>query len=104
MFGSRIAHRSGPNLTDTRRAAFFGTYHFEASRPNLSAEYWAHRREHFPPDHGELAIYHIHLFLADFVFVERKEGELYEAGFKLFGYSSPFTKPAGAAGVAEIVE
>lgn len=75
VFGSRIAHRSGPNLTSKRRAAIFGTYHFEAHRPEMSAEYWAHRRVNFPPDH------------------EREEGESYEAGFKLFGYSSPFTKP-----------
>lgn len=54
VFGSRIAHRSGPNLTDQRRAAIFGTYHFEAQRPDMSAEYWAHRRLNFPPDHGGL--------------------------------------------------
>lgn len=78
IFGSRMAHRSGPNLTSRRRAALFGTYHFEADQPDMSDKYWAHRRINFPPDH------------------ERVEGENYEAGFKLFGYSSPFTKPGSA--------
>jgi hypothetical protein len=31
---------------------------------------------------------------------ERIEGEDYKAGFKLFGYSSPFTKPGEGAEVA----
>ena len=53
VFGSRIAHRSGPNLTPSRRAAIFGTYHFESERPEMSTEYWAHRRVNFPPDHGK---------------------------------------------------
>ncbi|KAI5777425.1 hypothetical protein EDC01DRAFT_404937 [Geopyxis carbonaria] len=75
IFGSLLAHRSGPNPTSKRRAAMFATYHFEAGKPNMREEYYAHRRLHFPPDH------------------EREEGNEYKEGFKLYGYSSPFVLP-----------
>lgn len=54
IFGSVLAHRSGPNSTDKRRAAVFGTYHFEVDRTDLREKYYAHRRLYFPPDHGKV--------------------------------------------------
>jgi hypothetical protein len=56
IFGSRTVHRSGPNPTGRRRAAIFGTYHFEAEQPDMRERYWAHRRIYFPPDHGTLLL------------------------------------------------
>ena len=53
IFGSRLAHRSGPNPTDDRRAAIFATYHFDMSRKELRDEYYNHRQLHFPSDHGK---------------------------------------------------
>jgi hypothetical protein len=56
IFVSTIAHRSGPNPTAHRRAATFGTYHFELDQPDMRDRYYRHRREVFPPDHGTLSI------------------------------------------------
>ncbi|KAI0468404.1 hypothetical protein F4859DRAFT_524348 [Xylaria cf. heliscus] len=75
IFGSVLVHRSGPNLTGKRRAAVFGTYHFQLDQPDLRERYYAHRRTYFPPDH------------------EREKNEGYQEGWTMFAYSSPFTRP-----------
>lgn len=53
IFGSLLAHRSGPNPTSSKRAACFATYNFKEDGEDLRQKYYAHRREHFPPDHGQ---------------------------------------------------
>jgi 2-aminoethylphosphonate dioxygenase len=53
IFGTVLAHRSGPNPTNKQRAAVFATYHFKSDGTDLREKYYAHRRLFFPPDHGE---------------------------------------------------
>ncbi|KAI1091277.1 hypothetical protein F5B19DRAFT_493505 [Rostrohypoxylon terebratum] len=72
---ARLSSPLRSNMTKKRRAAVFGTYHFQLNQPDLREKYYAHRRVHFPPDH------------------EREKGEAYKEGWTMFAYSSPFTKP-----------
>jgi hypothetical protein len=51
MFGSHLAHRSGPNKTDTQRASVYATYHMASDDKDSRSRYYADRRENFPPDH-----------------------------------------------------
>ncbi|RYP33059.1 hypothetical protein DL767_004909 [Monosporascus sp. MG133] len=50
IFNESMAHRLGPNKTDQRRAAVFGTYHFDQSQPDLRDQFYAHRLMHSPPE------------------------------------------------------
>ena len=52
LFGSYLAHRSGPNKTDRRRASLYATFHRRSDGDDLRTKYYAHRRVMFPPDHG----------------------------------------------------
>jgi len=54
IFGSHLAHRSGPNETEKRRASLYATFHAKSDGLDLREKYYAHRRVAFPPDHGEL--------------------------------------------------
>lgn len=58
LFGSHLAHRSGPNRTNTSRSMIYATYHGKSDGENLRQEYYRHRRENFPPDSGELTYIH----------------------------------------------
>jgi 2-aminoethylphosphonate dioxygenase len=53
IFGSHLAHRSGPNNTSKPRASVYATYHNVSDGTDLRSRYYADRRENFPPDHGE---------------------------------------------------
>lgn len=53
VFGSHLAHRSGPNATADRRASLYATFHGSLDGNNLREQYYAHRRVAFPPDHGK---------------------------------------------------
>ena len=53
IFNESMAHRVAPNGTDQRRAAVFGTYHFDLSHPDLRDRFYAHRLIHSPPENGE---------------------------------------------------
>ncbi|EPS36013.1 hypothetical protein H072_10457 [Dactylellina haptotyla CBS 200.50] len=39
IFGSSMAHRSGPNLTNSQRAGFFATYNFQEDGTDLREKY-----------------------------------------------------------------
>jgi ectoine hydroxylase-related dioxygenase (phytanoyl-CoA dioxygenase family) len=54
LFGSHLAHRSGPNRSSTRRSMIYATYHGKSDGEDLRQRYYKHRRENFPPDNGEL--------------------------------------------------
>ena len=56
IFGSHLAHRSGPNNTDARRASLYATFYGRADGEDLREKYYAHRRAAFPPDHGKLLL------------------------------------------------
>lgn len=56
IFGSHLAHRSGPNNTDKRRASLYATFSAKSEGIDLRDKYYAHRRIAFPPDHGEQII------------------------------------------------
>ncbi|KAL6251431.1 hypothetical protein RBB50_001640 [Rhinocladiella similis] len=72
LFGSHLAHRSGPNRTNTSRSMIYATYHGKSDGENLRQEYYRHRRENFPPDS------------------ERVEGKDYSQGYKTYGFAAPF--------------
>jgi ectoine hydroxylase-related dioxygenase (phytanoyl-CoA dioxygenase family) len=52
FFGSHLAHRSGPNHSDKRRASLYATFHGRDDGIDLREKYYSHRRVEFPPDHG----------------------------------------------------
>ena len=52
FFGSHLAHRSGPNLTEKARTMVYATYASEMDGKDLREKYYDHRRVAFPPDHG----------------------------------------------------
>jgi ectoine hydroxylase-related dioxygenase (phytanoyl-CoA dioxygenase family) len=49
LFDSYVPHRSGPNRTAAPRRAFYVTYN-RASEGDRRADYYAHKRRHFPPE------------------------------------------------------
>lgn len=53
LFGSHLAHRSGPNRTDSSRSMIYATYNCKADGEDLRQQYYKHRRENFPPDNGK---------------------------------------------------
>jgi len=53
VFGSHLAHRSGPNTTEKPRAMLYATYAAASDGRDLREKYYAHRRVAFPPDYGE---------------------------------------------------
>lgn len=53
IFNESMAHRLAPNETDKRRAAIFGTYHFDLSQPDLRDKFYAHTLIHSPPENGK---------------------------------------------------
>ena len=53
IFGSHLAHRSGPNRTSKPRASLYATFHGKSDGEDLRGKYYAHRRVAFPPDHGK---------------------------------------------------
>ena len=53
IFNESMAHRLAPNGMDQRRAAVFGTYHFDVSQPDLRDKFYAHRLIHSPPENGK---------------------------------------------------
>ena len=55
LFGSHLAHRSGPNSSQKPRSMVYATYAGKTDGDNLREDYYAHRRTEFPPEHGELS-------------------------------------------------
>ena len=55
LFGSHLAHRSGPNHTNRRRSMVYATYSGKRDGQDLKQRYYKDRRENFPPDHGKSA-------------------------------------------------
>ncbi|EXJ75417.1 uncharacterized protein A1O5_02113 [Cladophialophora psammophila CBS 110553] len=72
LFGSHLAHRSGPNHTTSNRSSIYATYHGKSDGVDLRQRYYKHRRENFPPDH------------------EREAGKDYSQGYKTYGFAAPF--------------
>ena len=71
VFGSFLAHRSGPNGSSHGRAAVYATYNALADGGDKHDSYYEHRRRIFPPT------------------FEQKEGENYEEGRALFAFGTP---------------
>lgn len=74
IFGSHLAHRSGPNNTDESRRSIYATYHCVSDGTDLRDRYYVDRRANFPPAH------------------EKKEGVDYSAGWTRYGFAAPFSK------------
>lgn len=53
VFGSHLAHRSASNKTDKARRSVYATYACASDGRDLRTQYYADRRENFPPDHGK---------------------------------------------------
>jgi len=71
VFGSYLAHRSGPNKSAQGRAAIYATYNALSDGGDKRDAYYKDRRKLWPPTS------------------ERIPGERYEVGAKLYGYASP---------------
>jgi hypothetical protein len=54
IFNESMVHKLAPNGTDQRRAAVFGTYHFDVSKPELRDMSYTHRLINSPPENGKL--------------------------------------------------
>lgn len=102
VFGSHLAHRSGPNNTTQPRASVYATYHMVSDGDNLRSTYYADRRENFPPDHGKR-------FENSCTFsssstnkstAERIPGKDYGVGVKRYAFAAPFTAPDRAQTVS----
>ena len=61
IFGSHLAHRSGPNKTDCSRSMLYATYHSKSDGVDFREKYYEHRRVAFPPDHGTVASFTRHV-------------------------------------------
>jgi hypothetical protein len=72
LFGSYLAHRSGPNSSPRPRYALYATYNGSSEGDNHDA-YYAHRRKIWPPT------------------AERVAGVDYTEGALTYGYGSPMT-------------
>jgi 2-aminoethylphosphonate dioxygenase len=70
VFGSYLAHRSGPNQSQNDRKAIYATYNL-ASEGDLHDPYYADRAVKWPATHM------------------REEGNKYEAGAFTYGFGSP---------------
>ncbi|KAL4897195.1 hypothetical protein BDV59DRAFT_85921 [Aspergillus ambiguus] len=78
VFGSYLAHRSGPNTSSVDRRAIYATYNCKAEG-DLHDQYYEDRRKLWPATHM------------------RKEGEKYEEGRLRYGYGSPMLTIEGQA-------
>lgn len=73
LFGSNLAHRSGPNKSTRSRRALYATYHNDSEKKDHSRdEYYEHRYKAFPPDW------------------EREKGVDYSQGIKRYAFAAPF--------------
>jgi 2-aminoethylphosphonate dioxygenase len=70
IFGSYLAHRSGPNYSQGDRKAIYATYNC-AKEGDLHRSYYEDRRKLWPPTHM------------------RKDGERYTQGALRYGFGSP---------------
>ena len=70
IFGSYLAHRSGPNESSSDRKNLYATYN-RASEGDLHAAYYANRRDKYPATH-----------------MRRKDAD-YSEGELTYGFGSP---------------
>jgi len=82
IFGSYLAHRSGPNSSQKPRAAIYATYN-GMSEGDKHDSYYAHRRKLWPPNS------------------ERVEGEKYHEGAMIYAFGSPMA--VGKEAIAEVL-
>ncbi|EJT96646.1 PhyH-domain-containing protein [Dacryopinax primogenitus] len=73
IFGSFLAHRSGPNNSPHGRAAIYATYNAMSEGGDQHDDYYAHRRKIWPPT------------------FEREPGKRYKEGFDLYAWGTPMT-------------
>ena len=71
IFGSYLAHRSGPNDSRHDRKAIYATYNAASEGGDMHDSYYEDRRVLWPPTHL------------------RKEGEKYDKGALRYGFGSP---------------
>ncbi|KAF8590967.1 PhyH-domain-containing protein [Ramaria rubella] len=71
IFGSYLAHRSGPNNSPNGRASIYATYNTEADGGDIHDAYYAHRTVLWPAT------------------AKRKPGENYEEGAALYAWGTP---------------
>jgi ectoine hydroxylase-related dioxygenase (phytanoyl-CoA dioxygenase family) len=63
FFGSHLAHRSAVNRTEKSRASLYATFSGKSEGLDLREQYYKHRMEIFPPDHGEFPLYLVYVVL-----------------------------------------
>ena len=105
IFGSHLAHRSGPNKTNSSRSSVYATYHMLCDGQDVREKHYADRRENFPPDHGESAGESTSTseHCGTDTGLERVPGKDYGAGVKRYAFAAPFTKvEATKTGLSEL--
>eukprot|EP01135_Chromosphaera_perkinsii_P000260 Nk52_evm29s62 gene=Nk52_evmTU29s62 len=73
IFGSYTPHRSGKNVSDKPRRAFYLTFNAISDGGSLRDGYYADKREKFPPE------------------IERIPGKDYSEGGKIYNLATPIT-------------
>jgi 2-aminoethylphosphonate dioxygenase len=73
IFGSHLAHRSGPNKSPRARTMCYATYAGKKEGRDLRERYYEDRRANFPPEH------------------EREIGKDYGEGWKRYAFAAPFS-------------
>ncbi|KAG0351768.1 hypothetical protein BG005_008752 [Podila minutissima] len=73
VFGVYLAHRSGPNKTDSPRKAVYLTYN-QATEGDLRDHYYGEKRRLFPP------------------ISDREEGKDYSEGAVIYNLTTPITE------------
>lgn len=99
LFGSHLAHRSGPNKSPRSRSMVYATYYGKSDGTDLRQRYYADRRANFPPEHGEWSILPPPLYVgkeklhADQTCInaERIAGKDYSQGWKTYAFAAPFS-------------
>lgn len=56
IFGSHLAHRSAENNTEKSRSSLYATFHSVKDGVDLREQYYKHRMEMFPPEHGKFGM------------------------------------------------
>jgi hypothetical protein len=97
VLGSHLAHRSAENKTDKSRSSLYATFHSRSDGEDLREQYYKHRMEIFPPEHGELFFGSSEVQMnegrvADIYLLEREDGKDYSKGYQTYGFAAPFTK------------
>lgn len=76
IFDSYLAHRSGPNHTDSGRACLYATYSTQREGENVHTEYYEHRSKYWPAT------------------ANRDPEHDYSVGANIYAWATPYSEPS----------